>query len=163
MGNALIAALGRSEELSRDAAARIYRRLLEKPASDEKSVAEMKAAMAVLGLTLTDANNHFRLRDQAKTYQQRITNGAGLGDALAKAGKAIEESMVEKERLLLEWRQRHNQKLVEQMELSNRQHEGLNALRQLKELKLQHAIGLGDLACCDERDLDTPDPLNQSK
>jgi hypothetical protein len=163
MGSALLAAIGQSEELGRDEAGRIYRRLLEKGASDPKSVEQMKAAMEVLGLTLTDASTHLRLRDQAKGYQQRIANGAGLDEEATRAAKAIDESVAERSRLLTEWLQRHNQKLADQSELYHRQSGALQALRDLKALKLQHAVALADLACCDEADLAKPDPLNPSK
>lgn len=163
MGNALIAALGQSEELGRDEAGRVYRQLLEKGSPDEKSVSQMKRAMDVLGLTLTDASHHLRLRQDAKSLQQRITNGAGLERSLVDAQKALETGVADKEKFLEQWQREHNQRLYDQMDLSDRHRGAQQALRQLKELKLQHAIALADLACCEEGDLDKPDPLNQSK
>jgi hypothetical protein len=163
MGSALLAALGQSEEMSRDEAGRVYRRLLEKGAPDPTSVKQMKAAMEVLGLTLTDASQHLRLRDQAKGYQQRIADGAGLDDAAAAAGKAIEEGMAAKQKFLEQWQREHNQRLAAQSDLHHRHQGAIQALRDLKALKLQHAVALADVACCDEQDLQKPDPLNQSK
>ena len=163
MGSALLAAISQGEELSRDEAGRVYRRLLEKQSADPKSVEQMKAAMDVLGLTLTDASQHLRLREQAKQLQQRITAGAGLDDAQHKASKAVSDWLAERSRLLTEWQRRNAELHQEQSEITDRYQGAVQAVRQLRELQLQHAVALADLACCSESDLDKPDPLNQSK
>src|SRR4051794_21013834 len=111
MGNPLLHAIGQSEELGRDAAGNLYRQLLEKGSPDPKSVGQMKQAMEVLGLTLTDASHHLRLRQDAKSLQQRITNGAGLQRKMEDAKKALKAGVAKKLNFLEQWNRQHNQRL----------------------------------------------------